>query len=112
MISEHHRVLCPAHRQRSGIGHQRGGQGVACLRALNEQLAHVRQVEQPGSLADCSVFVEDAGVLDRHQPAAELDEPRAEAAMDVDEGRLSERFLWQDRLGRLRCLGRRGRHAG
>ena len=51
------------------------GQGGAGLRSVHEQLAHVRQVEQAAPLADRAMLVEDAAVLDRHEPAAELDEP-------------------------------------
>ena len=66
------------------------GERVAGIVALDEQLAHVRQVEQAGALADGAVLLEDARVLDRHQPATELDEPGAEGAVDVDERRLVE----------------------
>ena len=58
--------------------------------ALDEQLAHVRQVEQAGPLADRAVLLEDPGVLDGHQPAAELDQPRAERRVAVAERRLVE----------------------
>ena len=65
-----HRVVGPADGEGRRVGDERAGQGRAGLRALDEQLAHVRQVEQPGALADGAMLLEDAGVLDRHQPAA------------------------------------------
>ena len=52
-------------------------------------LAHVADVEQPGARAHRHVLVGDAGVFDRHVPAAELDHPRAERAMSrVERGLL------------------------
>ena len=44
-------------------------------------LAHVRDVEQPGPRADGHVLVDDARVFDGHVPAAELDHARTERAM-------------------------------
>ena len=41
-------------------------------------LAHVRDVEQPGARADRHVLVDDARVFDGHVPAAEFDHARAE----------------------------------
>ena len=40
-------------------------------------LAHVADVEEPGARAHRHVLVDDAGVLDRHVPAAERDHPGA-----------------------------------
>ena len=48
------------------------------------ELAHVRDVEEPDALAHGAVLLEDARVLDRHLPAAEVDQLRAELAMEVD----------------------------
>src|SRR4029078_4848908 len=73
---------------------------------LDEELAHVRQVEQPGALTNRAVLVEDARVLHRHEPAAELDEARAERPVDGDEGRLT----WGIGVARARAgRGRRPR---
>ena len=43
-----------------GSRDERRGEGVAGVVALDEQLAHVRQVEQAGALADGPVLLEDA----------------------------------------------------
>ena len=51
------------------------------------ELAHVRDVEDPDALAHGLVLLEDAGVLDGHLPAAEIDQLRAELAVQVIEGR-------------------------
>ena len=53
---------------------ERPGQGGTRVGAFHEELAHVRQVEQAGPFPDRPMLLEDAPVLDRHQPAAELDE--------------------------------------
>ena len=38
----------------------------------------MREVEEPGALADGPVLLEDPGVLEGHLPAAERSHPRAE----------------------------------
>ena len=50
------------------------GQGA---RALDLELAHVGDVEEPGRLAHGHVLADEPGVLDRHVPAAEGDHLRA-----------------------------------
>ena len=74
----------------SRVADERGGEGFAGVVALDEELAHVREVEEAGPLADRPVLVEDAGVLDRHEPAAKPDQPCAEGPMDVDQRRFVE----------------------
>ena len=46
--------------------------------ARDEEFAHVGNVENARGFADGVVFIGNAGVLDRHFPAAEIDELRAE----------------------------------
>ena len=75
---------------------KRRGQGRPGFRALDLELAHVRQVEQPDPLADRPVLLDDRAVLDRHQPATELDEPRPEGPM-----RLGQRCPVDGRLHRV-----------
>ena len=53
-------------------------QPVTGTRTLDPQLAHVGQVEQARRAPDLGVLLEDAPVLDRHRPAAEVDEPGAQ----------------------------------
>ena len=83
-----HRVLGPADRQaRWGADQRRVERGRGLL-ALDPQLAHVRQVEQPGPLADGAVLLEDGRVLDRHPPAGEVDHPGAEGLVSGRQRRL------------------------
>ncbi len=51
------------------------------LRPAHFDLAHVADVEQADALAHGAMLVDDAGVFDRHVPAAEIDHLRAHAAM-------------------------------
>ena len=53
-------------------------------------LAEVRQVEQPHPLPDRSMFRQGAGVLDRHQPAAERSELRPQRGVLLLERRVLE----------------------
>ena len=46
--------------------------GGECVLAGDFELAHVRDVEQTGAVADGEMFLSDAGVFERHLPAAEL----------------------------------------
>src|SRR5438105_5913338 len=63
-----------------------------CLWPRDDELPHVRDVEQPASLAHCLVLGRDSGrVLDRHLVAGEGDDLGAEGAMYVVEGRALER---------------------
>ena len=80
-----HRVLRPPDGERRRVAHERAGERRARLRPLDEELAHVRQVEQAGGRPDGAVLLDDAGVLDRHQPAGEVDEP-ARRAPRADRG--------------------------
>ncbi len=50
-------------------------------RTLDEDLAHVTDVEKADGLADREMFVDDAEILQGHLPSAELDEPRTRGAM-------------------------------
>ena len=69
-----HRVLAEADVQRRRVvaqGVLQEGQGV---RAADDETPHVRDVEQPGALAGRQVLLQDALELQRHLPAAELDQ--------------------------------------
>ena len=78
-----HRVLGAADGQRRWVRHEGKSQCLTGVRPLHEQLAHVREVEQPGSLSDRSMLVEDRAVLHRHPPAGEVDHPGAQRLMAV-----------------------------
>ena len=58
------------------IGQARG------FRPADLDLAHVADVEQADRRAHGLVLVDDAGVLHGHVPAAEIDHPGAQRAMD------------------------------
>ena len=87
-----HRVLSAPDGKGRRVGDERFGERRAGLGTLHEQLAHVREVEEPGALADRAMLLEDAGVLDRHHPATELDHPRAQRAVTVVERAEMGRF--------------------
>ena len=79
----HHRVVGATDGQARRVGDERRRERQAGFGALDEELAHVRQVEQPDPFADGPVLLDDRAVLDRHQPATEFDQPRAERAVGV-----------------------------
>ena len=58
--------------------------------ALDADLAHVRDVEEAGPLADGDVLLREARVLDGHLPAAERDDLAAESLVSVEERRALE----------------------
>ena len=68
---------------RLAVGHLRevvredAAQRLERLRAAEDDLAHVRDVEQPDAGPDRLVLREDPGVLHRHLPAGELDQAGA-----------------------------------
>ena len=86
-----HRVLGASVLERGRIGDERVGECLAGLGPFDEELAHVRQVEQACPFADRAVLLEDPAVLDRHEPAAELDQPRAKLCVPVGKRRLLDR---------------------
>ena len=78
---EHERVLAMAGSKAGDVVGEHpvepGGGGLPA----DEELAHVGNVEDAGALAHGVVLVDDRGVLDRHVPAGEGDEARAELDM-------------------------------
>jgi hypothetical protein len=54
----------------------------------DQQAPHVAHVEKAGARPHGMVFVQDAGVLDRHFPAGKVDQPGAGRPMLVDQCRL------------------------
>ena len=66
---------------------------LACLRPLDLDLPHVRDVERAGVLADRAVLLDHALVLHGHVPAGERHHPRAEGDVAVVQRRAAERLL-------------------
>ena len=60
--------------------------------AGERELAHVRDVEDPGVVANRAVLVRDRRVLDGHLPAGEGDEARAEGGVALEQRCASERL--------------------
>ena len=66
-----HRVLRLARLERRRVGDQSAQRGRAGIRRRDQELAHVREVEQAGAPRDGAVLVDDRRVLDRHLAAGE-----------------------------------------
>ncbi len=90
---EQARVLRLANLQLCGIVARDALHRVECVVAGNLDLPHVTDIEQSGTLAHGHVFGGDAGVFDRHIPAAERNHPGAEGAMAGVERRLLQRGI-------------------
>ena len=74
------------------IGRDHAFDGGRRTRAGDRHLAHVRDVEEGGTLAGLAVLLEDAGrVLHRHRPAGEVDHAAAELAVQLIQRRRFER---------------------
>ena len=70
----HERVLAPAWLEFAQVVGQYLVEKCLRGRAADQELAHVRDVENAGRAAHGLMFLHDAGVIHRHFPAAELDE--------------------------------------
>ena len=75
----------PPDGERRWVRDERRREGLARLGPLDEELAHVRQVEQACRRPDGTVLRDDPAVLEWHEPAAELDELGSERLVAVDE---------------------------
>src|SRR6185437_5012223 len=62
--------------------------------AVDEQLAHVADVEQARFLAGPQVLGDDSLVLDRHRVAGERNHPAAAGAVPGIERKLAESLAW------------------
>ncbi len=112
-----HRVVRAPDGEGGRVGDERRRERGPGLRPLDDELAHVRQVEQAGRRADGAVLLEDPAVLDRHQPAGELDDPRAQRLVAVEQRGGQRRGHLGHRVGPLRrasgtCRRRRPRRPG
>src|SRR5579863_10707456 len=76
------------------IGDRVGGDVVrksARFRTMDLNFAHMAYVKQSDGGSDYGVFLQNAGVLQRHLPTAEIGHFGAQSLMDVVEGRGFER---------------------
>jgi hypothetical protein len=76
-----------------GIVHADVLNGIERLGTANEDVAHVADIEDADTGADGHVLGDQAGVLDRHVPAAEIDHLGARLAMDSVQGSLTQRGI-------------------
>jgi hypothetical protein len=84
-------VLRPTRTDPAEVVAQRGVDVLLGAVSPHHHLAEVRDVEDADGLTDRRVLLDDTGgVLQRHLPAAELRELRAERDMPVVQGRLLE----------------------
>ena len=70
----HQGVLAEAGRQLADVIRQDAIKEARRVRAADSDFAHVGDVEDAGGVADGEMFLDDAGVLDRHFPAAEINQ--------------------------------------
>ena len=79
---EHGRVLGLAHGQPGGVVHGEGLDRRQRARTAELDIAHVADVKESYAGADRHVLRGNAGVLDRHVPAAEIDHFGPESPVD------------------------------
>ena len=72
------RVLTRADRELVDVVGKYEIQPLARAAAFDDELAHVRNVEDADIVPHCLMFLDDAGVLHRHKPASEWNDLRAE----------------------------------
>ncbi len=86
-------------------GKTRGGVGGDVIHQFQRfgtadfDLAHVADIEQPNRVAHGVVFIHDAGVLDRHVPAAEIDHAGRAGTMNFVERSAAQRQGFGHGLG-------------
>ncbi len=74
----HQGVLALAGRELADVVGQHVIEEIRRARAADGDFAHVRDVENAGGVADGEMFLDDAGVLHGHFPAAEINQLRAQ----------------------------------
>src|SRR5205085_11472023 len=57
---------------------QHGVEPVTRITSRDNELSHVRDIEHADCVSHRLMFIHDAGILHRHEPAAEWHHPRAE----------------------------------
>ena len=88
-----HRVPGTAGRQRGGLADQRVVQRRGRAGPGDHDLAHVREVEEPGRRADGVVLGRLAAVAQRHQPPGESGQRRAEALVHAGQRRAAQQRM-------------------
>ena len=94
------RVLRAAPLDPVEVVRERGLQERVRALAPHDQLAHVRDVEDPGRGAHGADLVDHARVLDRHLEPGERHDPPAESPMAVEERRALQRVGHRGSIGR------------
>src|SRR6266851_3957140 len=80
-----------------------GGEGA---RALEEELAHMREIEEPRRAADRAMLRDDTGVLDGHLPSRERDHLRAERAVPFVQWRVPQAHVDAHAASRAAAIAR------
>jgi len=88
-VIQQKRVLSHADVELVDVVGQHSIEPIARTGAVYDELAHVRNVEDADIVPHCQMFLDDAGVLHRHQPTAEWNQLRAKPHVLVVKGRLS-----------------------
>ena len=90
LLVAHHAVADLVHGHAGVVVGQQVVDGSQCSGASEQDLTHVRNVEQAALLADCHMLLDDAGscVLDGQQVASEGDDLAAFFHMNIIEGGL------------------------
>ena len=86
------RVLRPTGLELVEVVREQALEQLVGARPLHVDLAHVRDVEDPGVRANRPVLLEHALVLDGHLPPGERDEPCAERDVAIVKRRPGERL--------------------
>jgi hypothetical protein len=83
-------VLTRANVELADVIREHGVEPFACAWPLHDQLSHVRNIEDADIVSHGLVFLDDARVLDRHEPPGEGNHSPAEPSMFF----VKRRFLW------------------
>ncbi len=88
-VIEQKRVLTHADIELVDVVGQHAIEPIARTGAVHDELAHMRNVEDADIVSHYQMFLNDAGVLHRHQPAGEWNHLRAKPHVLVVKRRLS-----------------------
>src|SRR5215469_13398085 len=85
-IVEQKCVLTHANVEPVDIVGQHAIEPIARIGGLDDELAHVRNVEDADIVPDCLMFLDDTGVLNGHYPAGEWNHFRSESHVLIVKG--------------------------